>query len=284
MDRRIVRKEGCRSLGTGRAVRSPGRALVAAGLLCTLAGIALPAPSAAADEKVEVIAGAGPSTRVVKDFVKILAADPRAKGYAFKVPEESAKHQGGLENTASFLFGRTGRQLNEQERSAGYAEILLAKMPIVFVAGAQAGVRSLTQAQVCSIFTGAVVNWKEVGGSDEKIVLISREPTEALFQQLKKDLPCLASAVATKFVLKSDDHVVDMLKTMDLGRTAIGFGAAANFPEAIRIKVEGLDSGVRLGLVHKASNRDHPLVRAAIDAAGSGQWLGILKERALLAP
>jgi phosphate transport system substrate-binding protein len=256
-----------------------------AAALCSLAVLhvllAQPAPAA---EKTEVIAGAGPSTKIVKEYVKILAVDPRAKDYALRVPEESVKHQGGIENADSFIFGRTGRVLNDKERAAGYAEILLAKMPIVFVAGSKAGVRTLTTDQVCGIYTGKVANWKEVGGNDERIVLINREPTEAMLQQLKKDLPCLTHAVETKFVLKNDDHLVEMLKTMEMGQAAIGFGAAANFPETIRLKVEGLDSAERLGLVYKAANRSHPLVQAAIETAASGRWLGRLKELGYAAP
>ena len=157
-------------------------------------------------------------------------------------------------------------------------------MPIVFVAGAGAGVRTLTVDQICAIYGGAITSWKEVGGNEQKIVLINREPTEALLQQLKHDLPCMTRAVATKYVLKSDDHVVDMLKTMELGQTAIGFGATANFPEAVRIKVTGLDSGVRLGLVYKAVNRSHPVVQAAIDTAASDRWLARVRDLSFDAP
>lgn len=241
------------------------------------------APAGAAG-KLEVIAGAGPSTKVTQEFVKLLAEDPRGRDFSFQVPEESVKHQGGIDNTASFLFGRTGRPLNEQEKAAGYEEILLAKMPIVFVAGSRAGVRTLTQEQVCSIYTGAVTSWKEVGGSSEKIILITREPGEALLQQLKKDLPCMSRAAETRYVLKNDTHLIEMLKTMELGQTAIGFGAAGNFPEAIQLKIVDLDSGGRLGLVYKAGNRDHPLVQAARQIAGSPRWLGVLKTHSFSAP
>jgi hypothetical protein len=53
---------------------------------------------------------------------------------------------------------------------------------------------------------------------------------------------------------------VDSIKTIELGRAAIGFGAARNFPEAIGLAVAGFESVVRLGLVFRTSNRDHPLV------------------------
>jgi hypothetical protein len=157
-------------------------------------------------------------------------------------------------------------------------------MPITFVAGGQAGVRSLSLDQVCGIFTGRYTNWKEVGGSDRGIVIITREPTEALFLQIKDDVPCMKEVIDTTFVLKKDDHVIDMLKTTELGRKAIGFGAARNFPEAIRLSVTGFDSGVKLGLVFRTSNRKHPLVGAARKVARSEQWETTLKEMGLGLP
>ena len=242
---------------------------VASLVACLMAPVALSHAAAG----FEVIAGAGPSTKVVKEFVKFLAGEPRAQGTVFAVPEESTEHQGGIDSAGKNLFGRTGRPLDDREKASGYAEILLANLPIVFVAGAEAGVRQLTKGQVCDIYTGAITNWKQVGGNDRNIVLISREATEVLFQELKKDLPCMNQAAETKFVLKSDSHVVDMIKTMDQGKTAIGFGAMENFPEAVRLGVPGFFPGTRIGLVYKLSNTDNPIVRAAVEIANGKQWL-----------
>ena len=231
-----------------------------------------------------VIAGAGPSTMVVKAFVKLLAEEDAARGYSFVVPPKSAKHAGGIKNTETFLFGRTGRPLNEKERAGGVDEIFLAKMPIAFVAGGQTGVRSLTLDQVCGVFTGKHGNWKEVGGKDGKIAVITREPTEALFLELKRDVPCMNDVVDTSYMLKKDDHVIDMIKTTETGRRAIGFGAARNFPEAIQLKVSGFDSGVNLGLVYKASKGDYPLVTAARKVARSEEWKALLGKMGLGLP
>jgi len=249
-----------------------------------IGSVFLVAPLQSSAQQSQTVAGAGPSTKVVEAFVKLLAVDEAAQGYTFSVPPKSAKHAGGIKNAETSVFGRTGRPLSVSEKAAGVDEIFLAKMPISFVAGGQAGVRSLPLDQVCGIFTGRHTNWKEVGGKDRVIVIITREPTEALFLQLKDDVPCMKEVVATTFVLKKDDHVIDMLKTTELGRRAIGFGAARNFPEAIQLTVPGFDSGVRLGLVYRTSNRDHPLVRAARKVAQSEQWEATLKEMGLGLP
>lgn len=265
-------------------VQVAGNRFVAAGVAVLVACLMAPVAPSHAAAGTEVIAGAGPSTKVVKEFVKLLAEDPRTQSFVFSVPEESTKHQGGIDSAGKNLFGRTGRPLDDREKASGYAEILLANMPIVFVAGAEAGVRQLTKGQVCDIFTGAITNWKEVGGNDRKVVLITREATEALFQELKKGLPCMNQVAETKFVLKNDSHVVDMLKTMDLGRMAIGFGAKGNFPEAVRLVVPGLSPGTRLGLVYKLTNKDHPVVKAAVEIANGKEWLQSLPAMGFEAP
>ena len=46
--------------------------------------------------------------------------------------------------------------------------------PIVNKDVTAGGVKNLTKAQLTDIFTGKITNWKEVGGADEAIVLITR--------------------------------------------------------------------------------------------------------------
>jgi phosphate transport system substrate-binding protein len=65
-------------------------------------------------------------------------------------------------------------------------------------------VKSLTKAQLVDIFTGKVTNWKQIGGADEKITLVTRPAssgTRALFKQY-----ALGNAnEATGIALSSDD-------------------------------------------------------------------------------
>lgn len=44
------------------------------------------------------------------------------------------------------------------------------------------GVSALTKKQIRDIYTGKVSNWKDVGGSDEKIVVISRDSSSGTFE------------------------------------------------------------------------------------------------------
>jgi phosphate transport system substrate-binding protein len=44
------------------------------------------------------------------------------------------------------------------------------------------GVNMLTKKQIKDIYTGTISNWKQVGGSDEKIVVISRDTSSGTFE------------------------------------------------------------------------------------------------------
>lgn len=261
---------GCRNDSWSQKKISKGFSFIF--LVCLLVSFS---GSSFAEEKVEVIYGAGPSTKVVEKFVTYLPKHKAAQGYTFAVPEKSTKHAGGIQNTEKYIFGRTGRPLNDKEKAGGVEEIFLAKMPIAFIVRSETGVESLSLDQVCGVFTGKYKNWKEVGGNDKDIVVFTREPTEALFLTLKKDVPCMNEVIDTKYIFKKDDHLIEMFKTQDLAKAAIGFGAARNFPK--HITVSGLDSGVNLGLVYKNSNRDHPLVGAAKEVARSEEWKGTVE-------
>jgi ABC-type phosphate transport system substrate-binding protein len=267
-----------------RSCHINGGLLIRAAVSLLFAASLLPASSAGASDEGVVIAGAGPSTKVVERFVVYLAKNEAARGMTFSVPKKSIKHAGGIRSTEKHLFGRTGRPLNEKEKAVGVEEIFLAKMPIVFIAGVDAGVSSLTLDQVCGIFTGKHRNWKEVGGNDKAISIITREPTEALFLELKNDLPCMKEVIATKYVLKKDDHVIEMVKTTEIGQSAISFGAARNFPEKVHIAIDGFDSGVRLGLVYQTANKDKALVKAARETAASEEWKSELRSMGLGLP
>lgn len=235
-------------------------------------------------ETTQVIAGAGPSTAVVQLFVETFKDQPAAKGYTFKVPPKSAKHAGGIKGSDKFIFGRTGRPLNDKEKELGKAEIFLGRVPIAFAVGPEIKVKSITLSQLEGIFTGATANWKDLGGSDNPITTVGREPNEALFSVIKKEYPFFNNA-QFNFVVKKDNHVINLLEKTQ-GKYAIGFGSKPNFQKAsiATIHVEGFSTGVSLGLVYDLKNRDHALVKAVKAFASGKEWADVVKSINMLPP
>jgi phosphate transport system substrate-binding protein len=228
----------------------------------------------------QVVAGAGPSTKIVQDFFATFTKQPIAAEVKFEIPDKSAKHIGGIKCSDFHLFGRTGRPLNSKERRLNKDEIFLAKVPIAFAVGNGAGVESISLADLETIYTGQISNWSEIGGADAKIVLVGREPTEALFMELKKEYAFFKGTLFDKKFNK-DNNVVNYMKTTK-SQYALAFGAKSNFKNLNPVEVKGFSAGVRLGLVYDLKNSDHRLVQAAAAFAKNPEWQAIVKAKGLI--
>ena len=95
--------------------------------------------------------------------------------------------------------------------------------PIVNKDVAETGVKSLTKEQLISIFTGKTTNWKDVGGPDENIVLVTRPEssgTRATFQKYALD----GNEEASNTSMETDDAGV-LLTNVKSTNGAIGYVA-----------------------------------------------------------
>ena len=95
--------------------------------------------------------------------------------------------------------------------------------PIVNKDVAEAGVKSLTKEQLISIFTGKTTNWKDVGGPDEDIVLVTRPEssgTRATFQKYALG----GNEEASNTSMETDDSGV-LLQNVKDTKGAIGYVA-----------------------------------------------------------
>ncbi|MFQ9873027.1 MAG: phosphate ABC transporter substrate-binding protein [Oscillospiraceae bacterium] len=84
-------------------------------------------------------------------------------------------------------------------------------------------VDNLTKQQLIDIFTGKVTNWKDVGGPDEEIVLVTRPQTSgtrALFQEYALD----GNEEVSGSALETDDSGT-LLESVSQNKGAIGYVA-----------------------------------------------------------
>lgn len=83
-------------------------------------------------------------------------------------------------------FGMSSRQLHDSE-AAGLVQIVVARDGIAVIVHAENPVHALTLRQLRRIYSGEVRNWREVGGGDAGITVITREEgsgTRDTFQEL----------------------------------------------------------------------------------------------------
>lgn len=71
-------------------------------------------------------------------------------------------------------IGNSDVNLPDDYKDKGLVDHKVVVEPFVFIVDKANGIDSLTKDQVVAILTGKVTNWKEVGGSDQKITLIHR--------------------------------------------------------------------------------------------------------------
>jgi len=85
-------------------------------------------------------------------------------------------------------------------------------------------VNELTLAQIKAIYTGAVKNWKEVGGNDERIILYSRENNSGTYVYFKEHVLENADYFPTAQTLPGTAAVINATAK---DRRGIGYGGIA---------------------------------------------------------
>lgn len=101
------------------------------------------------------------------------------------------------------------------------------------------GVTNLTTDQLISIFTGKTTNWKEVGGPDEDIVLVTRPSssgTRATFKQYALN----GEEEASNQALETDDSGT-LVQTVKDNKAAIGYVALSYLTDADGVKAVSID-------------------------------------------
>lgn len=84
-------------------------------------------------------------------------------------------------------IGNSSRALKDEEKAKGLVENIVAIDGIAVVVDKANPVEDITKDQLAQIYSGQVTNWKDLGGSDQQIVVIGREAssgTRGAFEEL----------------------------------------------------------------------------------------------------
>lgn len=127
-------------------------------------------------------------------------------------------------------IGLSSRALKQEELASGLAGTILAYDGIAVIVNTQNPVGDLTLNQIADIYSGAITNWKDVGGNDAPIVLIGREAgsgTRDGFETITKTV----DACRYRQELTSTG---DVITTVSQNPDAIGYASLASVKDTVK--------------------------------------------------
>ena len=174
------------------------RFLTVALLLVALlvAGCTIPQPAAPSAPATEAPSGESQAISVAGSTTVQPLAERLAETYAAMNPAVEITVQGGGSGVGvksagqgTVDVGMASREVKDSEK-AEYPNVKIypiARDGIAVVVHPKVPVEGLTKEQVRGIFSGQITNWQDVGGSDELILVVSREEgsgTRAAFEEM----------------------------------------------------------------------------------------------------
>lgn len=142
------------------------------------------------------------TTKKVKQAEVTLAGSTSVTPYAEKIASQFENENSdvvvniqGLGSTAGIKaanentsdIGMASRELKDEEKDMGLDEHIIAHEGIAVITHPNNKIKDLSLENLLKIFKGEIKNWKEVGGNDESIIVVSREAgsgTRGAFDEL----------------------------------------------------------------------------------------------------
>ncbi len=128
-------------------------------------------------------------------------------------------------------IGLSSRALKDSEKALGLTETILAYDGIAVIVNNGNPINGLTMDQLSDIFTGKILNWKELGGADGEIVLIGREAGSGTRDGFE-------SMTATEDICLYRQELTstgDVITTVSMNVNAIGYASLASVKDNVKM-------------------------------------------------
>ena len=137
-------------------------------------------------------------------------------------------------------IGMSSRDLKEEE-TASLTEDIIAYDGIVIVTHPTNKVKNLTMEQVKQIFTGEVTNWKELGGDDMEIVVVSREDSYGSRDAFQEIVDYSSGELVRSAIVASGNG--NIKTTVAMNKHAVGFISFEYIDESIStVDINGVEA------------------------------------------
>lgn len=150
----------------------------------------------------------------------------------------------GISDTVSKAndIGASSRELKDEEKVADLKEVIFAHDGIAVVVNPENPINDISLSDLVKIYSGEITNWKELGGNDANIVVVSREDasgTRSAFEELIK-LGDAGGLVETATVVEGNGTIQSSVAG---NPNAIGYVSFAYIDSSVRsLTVEGVEA------------------------------------------
>ncbi len=127
-------------------------------------------------------------------------------------------------------IGLSSRDLKDEEKAAGLSATVLAYDGIAIIVNPENPVSDLSLETIAKIYTGEIINWSEVGGNDEEIVLIGREAGSGTRDGFES-ITDTEDACQYRQELTSTG---DVITTVSQNPGAIGYASVASIKDSVK--------------------------------------------------
>lgn len=176
-------------------------------------------------------------------------AQAAAESFMSKNPDCSITVNGGgsgtgLKNVAEGAVDIGNSDVFAEEKldatsAAGLVDHKVCTVTMTAVVNKTLGVTNLTTQQLTDIFTGKVTNWKDVGGPDLAIMLVTR-PTSSGTRALFKTWALGGVEEASNSALETDDSGT-LMQTVESNQGAIGYVALSYLVNDDKVQAVSID-------------------------------------------
>ncbi len=146
-------------------------------------------------------------------------------------------------------FANASREMKDEEKTQvadggrTAVEHEVARDGIAVIVNPGNGVEALTSDQVGQIYRGEITNWKEVGGADKKIVVLSRDSSSGTYEFFKEEMVGKDKEMAKSAqLLASNQAIVDEVSKND---AAIGYCGVGYVTKSVKVaQLDGVAASV----------------------------------------
>jgi phosphate transport system substrate-binding protein len=169
----------------------------------------------------------------------------------------SITQSGGIlaAKTGAVDIGMSARSLEARELSYNIDTYHIADVAAAVAVHSNVRVTNMTSKQLCAIYSGKITNWRELGGHNARIVVLTRPEMDSTKQAFRAGIPCFSE-------LSETPEAISMFKSSDM------LSALQRTPDSI-----GIIDAIAL---EQARGKARPLRldgrSASADEVASGSW------------